>query len=137
MAELKTLAMIENIPQVSGFAEEELEKMGASMKTLIQVNVAIDEIVSNISYYAYPDNKDAGPLTVKIQKSEDGLRARLIFEDEGVPYNPLEKEDPDTTLGVEERGIGGLGIFIVKKTMDFAGYAYEAGKNILTIEKTL
>ena len=73
---------------------------------------------------------------VSFDITEDRV-ARIIFEDSGVPYDPLAKEDPDVTLSANERQIGGLGIFMVKKTMDSVSYEYSEGKNILTLEKRL
>ncbi len=129
-------ATVENINDVTAFVEGELEKLGCSMKTVIQINVAIDELFSNIVHYGYPNQK--GPVTVKVVEKDTPCHAVCIrFEDEGVPYNPLQKEDPDITLTADERQIGGLGIFMVKKTMDDMKYKYENGQNILTIIKNL
>lgn len=128
-------AKIEDIPEVTAFVEAELEKIDCPMKAAIQLNVAVDEIYSNIVKYAYP--KAPGPVKVEVILDEDPASVSLRFTDEGVPYNPLTKEDPDITLSAEERTIGGLGIFMVKKTMDDMRYEYENEKNILTIKKLL
>lgn len=128
-------AAIDDIPAVTAFVEEELEKLDCSMKTVVQMNVAIDEIYSNIVKYAYGDK--TGPVTVTLTTDDDPKAVYLHFEDEGIPYNPVTKEDPDVTLSAEERKIGGLGIFVVKKTMDDMKYRYENEKNILTIKKLL
>lgn len=126
-------AHIEDIPTVTEFVEAELEKLDFPMKSIMQINVAIDEIMSNIVRYAYPEK--SGPVTVKLIYKEDPNRVYLRFEDEGVPYNPLNNKDPDTTLSADERKIGGLGIYIVKKTMDSVKYKYEDGMNILSLKK--
>ena len=105
------------------------------MKSDMQINIAIDEILSNIINYGYPDG--SGPVTVTVIEKDDPHRVCIRFEDEGIPYNPLVRNDPDVTLSAEERSIGGLGIFVVKKTMDDVRYVYENGSNILTIEKNL
>lgn len=126
-------ATIDDIPTVTEFVETELEKLGCPMKSTIQINVAIDELFSNIVKYGYV--KGPGPVTVSVIATDEPHGVCIRFEDEGVPYNPLNKEDPDVTLSAEERGIGGLGIFLVKKTMDDIRYAYENEKNILTIAK--
>lgn len=131
----RQMAKIEDIPEVTAFVEAELEKIDCPMKSVIQLNVAVDEIYSNIVKYAYP--KEPGPVKVEVIYREDPASVSLRFTDEGVPYNPLKKEDPDITLSAEERAIGGLGIFMVKKTMDEMRYAYENEKNILTIKKLL
>ena len=128
-------AALEDITAVTDFAEAELEKIGCPMKTVIQINVAIDEIFSNIVRYGYPDG--AGPVTVELIEKEEPHAVYVRFCDEGIPYNPLTKSDPDVTLSAEERSIGGLGIYMVKKTMDDVKYKYENGQNILTIRKTL
>ena len=126
-------AAISDIPAVTEFVEAELEKLGCPMKSTIQINVAIDELFSNIVKYGYV--KQPGPVTVSVIARDDPHGVCIRFEDEGIPYNPLNKEDPDVSLSVEERGIGGLGIFLVKKTMDDIKYAYDNGKNILSITK--
>ena len=126
-------AAISDIPAVTEFVEAELEKLDCPMKNTIQINVAIDELFSNIVNYGYP--KQSGPVTVSVIARDDPHGVCIRFEDEGIPYNPLNKEDPDVSLSVEERGIGGLGIFLVKKTMDDVKYAYDNGKNILSITK--
>ncbi|MCQ2456277.1 MAG: SpoIIE family protein phosphatase, partial [Clostridia bacterium] len=128
-------ADISDIPKVTEFIESELEKIGCPMKTTTRISIAIDELFSNIVKYGYP--KEKGPVTVEIVEREDPHRVYIKFTDEGIPYNPLTKEDPDVTLSAEERNIGGLGIFMVKKTMDDMKYRYENGKNMLTIMKKL
>ena len=128
-------AEISDIAAITEFAERELEKIGCSMKAIVQFNIAIDEIYSNIVKYAYPDKK--GPVRIEVFKEFEPNRAFIKFIDEGIPYNPLTKEDPDVTLSAEERNIGGLGIYIVKESMDNVRYKYENGQNILAIEKNL
>lgn len=98
---------------------------------LLKLKLACEEIVVNVASYAYPEGAD-GFLDVDIRK-DDCIVIR--FEDGGVPFNPLERDDPDTTLAWDERPIGGLGIFLVRSTMDDVRYAYEDHKNVLTIEK--
>ena len=129
-------AKLDDISEVTQFVEAELEKIDCPMKVMMQVDVAIDEVFSNIVRYGYPEGKP-GPVTVELLHRDDPASVGLRFTDEGIPYNPLTKEDPDVTLSLEERGIGGLGIFMVKKTMDEVRYAYEKEKNILTIMKKL
>lgn len=128
-------AELADIPKVTAFVEEELEKLECPMKAVIQISIAIDEIYSNIVKYGYANKP--GPITVEvIDHTEEGA-VSLRFTDDGMPYNPLTKEDPDVTLSAEERNIGGLGIYMVKKTMDDMKYAYEDEKNILTITKRI
>ncbi len=128
-------AKLEDISEATAFVEDELEKIGCPMKTVIQFNVAIDEIFSNIVRYGYAQK--AGPVTVSVIETEDPHAVHLRFADNGIPYNPLTKSDPDVTLSAEERGIGGLGIYMVKKTMDDVRYKFEKDQNILTITKLL
>ena len=128
-------ADIKDIEAVTAFIESELEKLNCPMKAVMQINIAIDELFSNIVRYGYPNKK--GPVTVKFKVHNDPRAVFIRFEDEGIPYNPLTKEDPDITLSAEEREIGGLGVYVVKKTMDDMRYKYENGKNILTIKKLI
>ena len=126
---------IADIPAITEFVESELEKVDFPMKSLIQINIAIDEIYSNIVKYGYPTEKK-GPATVKLIIKDDPRVVFVRFEDAGIPYNPLRYEDPDITLPADQRGVGGLGIYMVKKTMDDVRYKYEGGCNILTIKKS-
>lgn len=135
MAEITLAATVENIRCVTDFVEEQLDGMGCAMKAQMQISIAVDEVFANIANYAYPSGE--GEATVRIDASCDGRQAVITFIDSGIPYNPLEKEDPDITLSAEERSIGGLGIFMVKKSMDDMAYRFEDGKNILTLWKTI
>ena len=135
MKELNLEATIENVQTVTQFVEEQLEAVGCPIKAQMQINVAIDELFSNIANYAY--NPETGPATVRVEVTEEPLEVTITFIDEGVPYDPLAKEDPDITLSAEERRIGGLGIFLVKKSMDDVTYEYKNGQNVLSIRKGL
>lgn len=128
-------AEIKDIATVTEFVEAELEKIDCPMKAVMQISVAIDELFSNIVRYGYPDGP--GPVSVQFVERRDPETVYIRFEDSGIPYNPLAKEDPDITLSAEERSVGGLGIYVVKKTMDDVKYKYENGKNILTIKKLI
>lgn len=125
-----------NIGTITDFVNEELESYSCPAKIRIQFDVAVDEIISNISRYAY--HPDRGPVEVKVEVlSEPVLSVVITFTDNGVPFDPLSQEDPDITAGAEERRIGGLGIFLVKKTMDSVTYEYKDGQNILRIRKNI
>ncbi len=102
---------------------------------MTQLAIAVEELYVNIAHYAYGDEE--GKATIKIGFDGEPMQVTIRFIDEGVPYNPLEKQDPDTSLSAEERDIGGLGIFMVKKSMDSMEYEYQDGKNILTIQKVI
>ena len=131
--ELTLEATVENIPAVTDFVNAELETLNCPMKAQVQIDVAIDELFSNIAHYAY--NPATGPATVRVEIEHDPLAVVVTFIDNGKPYDPLAAPDPDTTLSAEARKIGGLGVFLVKKTMDDVSYAYKDGKNILKIKK--
>lgn len=135
MKELVVDATIESIPKVTAFIDEQLEQLECPVKTQMQVDVAIDELFSNIAFYAY--NPEIGSATVRVEVTEDPLAVVITFIDKGVPYDPLAKADPDITLSAEERDIGGLGIYMVKKTMDDVSYEYKEGQNILKIKKNI
>ena len=135
MKELTIDATVESIDKVTDFVNEQLEAFDCPLKAQTQIDVAIDELFSNIAHYAY--NPDVGPATVRIEVEEEPLSVIITFIDNGKPYDPLKKIDPDVTLSAEEREIGGLGIFLVKKTMDDVSYEYKNGQNILRIKKNI
>lgn len=135
MKEIVLSADIANIESVTQFVDGELEANGCSMKAQMQIDIAIDEILSNVAFYGYPDGQ--GQVRVTVDFPGNDAKVVIAFEDNGIEFNPLEKEDPDVTLSAEERKVGGLGIFIVKKTMDDVHYERKDNKNILTIEKTI
>ena len=135
MKELTVDAVVNNIEVVTDFVNEELDKHDCLMKARMQIDVAIDELFGNIAHYAYDNG--TGSATVRVEVTEEPLAVILTFIDSGKPFNPLERPEPDTTLSAQERAIGGLGIFLVKKTMDEVVYRYEDGHNILLIKKML
>ena len=135
MRELTIEAEVENLDNVLAFVDEELEKFDCPPKIQVQIDVAVEELFVNIAHYAYKPEK--GNATIKVEVQESPLSVFITFVDNGVPYDPLAKPDPDVTLSAEEREVGGLGIFMVKKSMDDIKYEYKDGKNILTITKNL
>ena len=135
MKELNISATVENIPVVTAFVDEQLEALNCPLKAQMQIDIAIDELFGNIAQYAY--NPDIGSATVRVEVSEDPLAVIITFIDGGIPYDPLKADDPDITLSAEDRPLGGLGIYMVKKSMDAIIYEYRDGKNILSIKKTL
>ena len=110
------------------------EVSSCSLKDGLVLRLACEEIVMNITSYAYPDDVE-GSLDVELEKTDHHIS--LCFKDGGVPFNPLEQKSPDTKLSWKQRHIGGLGIYLVIKKMDAIRYAYENSKNILTIQKQL
>lgn len=135
MKEIKLEAVVENIPRATAFVSEELDKIGCPMKARAQIDIAIDELFGNIAHYAYPGG--IGDAVVRFEFDALSRTAAVTFMDSGVPYDPLKKEDPDVTLPAEQRKIGGLGIFLVKKTMDEMRYERRDGRNVLTIKKRI
>lgn len=135
MKELTIAATVENIEVVTDFVNQQLEELACPMKAQMQINIAIDELFSNIVHYSY--NPEIGQATVRVEVMENPLAVSITFIDNGVPYDPLSKEDPDLTLSAEERQIGGLGIYMVKKSMDEITYEYKDGQNILSIKKCI
>lgn len=135
MKELTIAATVENIEVVTDFVNQQLEELACPMKALMQINIAIDELFSNIAHYSY--NPEIGQATVRVEVMENPLAVSITFIDNGVPFDPLSKEDPDLTLSAEERQIGGLGIYMVKESMDEITYEYKDGQNILSIKKCI
>ncbi len=136
MQELKLEdARLDSLSEVLSFVDGILEEAGCSMKTQMRLDVAVEEIYVNIAHYAYAPA--TGPALIRMEITGDPASAVITFIDRGTPYNPLEKPDPDVTLAAKDRPIGGLGIFMVKKSMDSMEYAWKDGQNILTIRKAL
>ena len=127
-------AKTDNLNEVQAFIDLHLEESGCSMRTQMQIALAVEEIFVNIAHYAYAPK--TGKATVRVEVSDEPA-VFITFLDNGIPYNPLEKKDPDVTLTAEERSIGGLGVFLTKKTMDDVTYEYKDGQNILRLKKNL
>ena len=141
---LQCEAIIENLDEVRDFVEEKLAELACNPKLQLQLLIATEEIFVNIAHYAYAkldengqpiQGTGSGPMTLVFE--EENSQVTLTFEDEGTPFNPLEKTDPDITLSAEDRTIGGLGILMVKKSMDEVSYEYKDGKNIFKIMKRI
>lgn len=133
MKELTIDAVTENLDKVTAFVAEQLEAVDCPMKVQMQIEVAVEELFVNIAHYAYASK--IGTATIRTEITID--TAEITFIDSGVRYDPLAKPDPDVTLPASERQIGGLGIYMVKKSMDEMQYEYRDGKNILTVTKKL
>ena len=128
-------AKTDALSDVLGFVDEMLQSYDCPMKIQMGICVAIEEVFVNIAHYAYGGGD--GDMTLGIGFDEETRNITFEMADSGVPFDPLKKPDPDITLSAEEREIGGLGIFITKKTMDSVSYSYEDGKNILTMIKKI
>ena len=133
MNELKIEAKAENMAHVLAFVDECLEKLKCPMKIQMQIDIAVEALFINVASYAYvPDTGD-----VMLQIDSDGESIFVTFIDSGVRFDPLARPDPDVTLAAEKRQIGGLGIYMVKKSMDEMKYQRVDGQNILTIRKSM
>ena len=135
MKELVIEANTKNLLEVQSFIGEQLEEYDCPMMTQTTIDIAVEELFVNIAHYAYAPS--TGNVVIRVEVHEDPLSVEISFIDSGIQYDPLAKPDPDTTLKAKERQKGGLGIFMVKKSMDSMSYAYKDGKNILTIRKNL
>lgn len=133
--EITVAAKIESLETVLEFVQKRLKEKNCLKKAATQIAIAVEEIFVNIAHYAY--NGKEGSAVVQIEFGGNPRKAVIRFIDEGTPYNPLEKKDPDTDLSAEDREIGGLGIFMVKKSMDKVEYVFLDNKNILTIQKVI
>lgn len=135
MKEMTLRAVLDNIPKITAFIDSELEALDCPLKAQMQIDMAIDELFGNIAHYAYGDK--VGDATVRFEFDPSTREASITFMDSGVAFDPLQRTDPDTTLSAEERQIGGLGIFLVRKTMDMMNYHRKNGMNMLTIIKKI
>lgn len=123
------------LEEATGFVEEQLEKRGCPMKTQLQIRLAVEEIFINIASYAYPPG--GGTAELSCEFLPDPERIRICFKDSGIPFDPLAKEDADTSEEALMGREGGLGILLVKNTMDSVSYARRDGQNQLTVEKRI
>jgi anti-sigma regulatory factor (Ser/Thr protein kinase) len=135
MKELVLEALNTNLPKVLDFVDEQLEAANCNIRVKTQIDVAVEELFVNIANYAY--NPEIGTAVVQVSVTDDPLSVEITFIDNGERYDPLAKPDPDTSPAALKRKKGGLGIFMVKKSMDDVIYDYKDGRNILTIKKTL
>lgn len=133
MAEITIAATLDNLDTVLAFVDQQMENAGCAMKLMAQVDMAVEEIFVNIARYAY--HPEVGEASVRCEAGGEPFQVIVGFADQGRPYNPLEREDPDVTLDAEQRQIGGLGIFMAKKLMDDIQYEFRDGQNILTLRK--
>lgn len=132
MEKLTIEASVENLATVTEFITSSLEEKDCSLKIIMQMELVIEEIYVNVASYAY--RPSIGPVT--IYKEFVTPQAIIVtFVDSGMPYNPLEHEDPDINADIEDREVGGLGIFLIKKNVDEISYERRDDQNILTIKK--
>lgn len=132
---LRIEAKKEKLREVLAFLDEELEALECDMKTVFALDLSVEEIFINIASYAYGEGEGEAEMSLDLSEADNMLT--ITFRDSGFPYDPLSREDPDVTLSLEERKIGGLGIFMVKKNVDEMSYEYKDGKNVLTLRKRI
>ena len=130
---LQVAATLENLDKVQNFVEETLAPLNISMSESLQIALSVEEIFVNIANYAYTDKEGDAKVEVSVFKERRG--AEITFTDSGTQYDPLKKQDPNIEADIEDRSIGGLGIFLVKKNMDELEYVYENNQNKLTMRK--
>ena len=130
---MKLPAKIDQIESVTTALVDYLNEQGVDHSHVFKVQLALEEILANIASYAYAPAD--GDMEIEYNIEEQTLV--MTISDEGKPFNPLERDDPDITLSVDERPIGGLGLFIVKNTMDDVQYFREDNKNVLVIKKKI
>lgn len=135
MKEITVEATTSSITAVTSFVDAELERIDCPMKANTQIDICIDEIFGNIASYAY--GSDTGSATIQLDFDEAERIVSLTFIDGGMPFDPRDVPEPDTTSPLEERPIGGLGLFMVKKMVDSLDYQREGGRNVLTICKRI
>ena len=133
MRELTLGAKTENLEQVLDFVNGLLKEKKCPMNLVFELDIAVEELFVNIAHYAYTPGE--GKATIQVSFEEE--KVTITFIDGGIPYNPWVKKDPDITLSLEERQIGGLGIYMVKNSMDEVDYVYKEGKNVVTIKKKI
>ena len=123
----------EMLHKAIAFVEENLELHEAAMKAIMAITVSLEEMFVNVAHYAYPDSD--GDVKIVIGFEGDNVEITLI--DEGIPFDPLAKEDPDVHASAQERNIGGLGIYMVKNSMDYCSYERKDGKNIFCMRRNI
>ena len=135
MKTLKVKAEVGNLAQVLEFVDGLLEELDCPMRQQMQIDVAVEELFVNVASYAYQPLQ--GDVEISVWHEDNPRSVAIHFTDSGVYYDPVAKEDPDIDRPAEERQIGGLGIFMVKKSMDDMQYVRENGQNVVTIRKIL
>lgn len=133
----KTLVIenkVEQLSMLAGFVEEMCEELGLGAEMVFNLNLALEEAMTNIIMYAYPQDETH---TIKLTAEKEGDKLSMLLEDSGIAFDPTEAPEADVTLSAEERPIGGLGIFLIRQIMDEVSYQRVDGKNMLTMVKNI
>lgn len=125
---------LEQLTRLYEFLDLHASAYGLEEQLTMQIKLALEEVVTNVILYAYPDKKDQD---IRIDMNYGNKQLTIVITDKGTPFNPLEMKEPDITLPPEERPIGGLGIYLVKQLMTEVTYSRSSGKNILTMTKDI
>ena len=132
---LTLLNQLSEVSKIGEFVEAFGDAEGLAPEVVFNLNLALDEVVTNVIRYAHDDDGREHPIIVRLALEHGVLTAEV--EDDGRAFNPLEKPAPDLTANIDERPIGGLGIFLVRSVMSSVEYRREDGRNVLTMKKTL
>ena len=130
-------ASMEYLDKVMAEVEEALMKAGCGEDEKRLIAISVEELFTNIASYAYGSSKGLVWFQWDIKDGAQGREARFCFQDKGTPYNPFARKDPDLQKPIEERPVGGLGIYMTKKFMDQVEYRYEQGRNVTTVSKVI
>ncbi|MCF0146416.1 MAG: ATP-binding protein, partial [Eubacterium sp.] len=125
-------ADVSKLPVLQDFLDKHLENKNCPMSVTMEIQIAAEEMFANIANYAYPEGGGNMEVCISFTEGKPCVMT-LVFTDSGVPFDPLAKTDPDVTLSAFERQVGGLGIYMTKKSMDDLAYVYQDGQNIFTM----
>jgi len=125
---------IEALPALAEMLEQLADEWGLNPGLTMNLNLVIEEAITNVVFYAYDDKL---PHLIDIDFELDGNEFTIVISDDGRPFDPTQKTDPDISLSVDDRQIGGLGIFLIRKIMDEVSYRRENKKNVLTLVKSI
>ena len=132
--ELKLKNQISELERVNQFVEEIGDELGLDIELQMNLNLVMEEMVSNVIFYAYPQGTEA---EIELVAESDGKEVTFVLSDSGKEFDPTMKEGVNTDINPAEREIGGMGIFIVKNIMNKVTYQRLEGKNLLTMKKDI
>ena len=135
MAELEVAAIQDNLKDVFEFVNSELKERTDNKTLMRQIKLCVEEIFLNISSYAYHPGTGNAKIILRLEGDPVPIRVSITFIDKGRPFNPLSEGNPDTESDLDERQVGGLGIFLVKNSADDIYYEFKNDQNMLTFVK--